>query len=156
MGGLRYSASRFDCEGKESSVESDIWISVRVMIYLVQLDSLDGFFFDCIGSSCKIGSTSRISDGEVNDLMKLPSLDEEISTDEGRIVEEVDLGFANEFSSGLSFLHIFEDNISNEVMSVRQESSSLRAMQVMTEFLRTDIGLGSRVGGETEKTSTTG
>ena len=81
MGGLRYSASKFDCEGKESSVESDIWISVRVMIYLVQLDSLDGFFFDCIGSSSKIGSTSRISDGEVNDLMKLPSLDEEISTD---------------------------------------------------------------------------
>ena len=67
----------------------------------------------------------------------------------------MDLGFANEFSSGLSLLHIFEHNISNEVMSVRQESSSLRAMQVMTEFLRTDIGLGSRVGGETQKTSTT-
>jgi len=43
MSGLRNSACRFDCEGKESSVESDIWISVRVMIYLVQLDSLDGF-----------------------------------------------------------------------------------------------------------------
>ena len=156
MSGLRNSACRFDCEGKESSVESDIWISVRVMIYLLQFDSLDGFFFDRIGSSSKVGSTSRISDGEVNDFVKLPSLDEEISTNEGRIIEEVNLGFPNEFSSGLSLLHIFEHNISNEVMSVGQESSSLRAMQVMTEFLRTDIGLGSRVRGETEKTSTTG
>ena len=106
MSGLRNSACRFDCEGKESSVESDIWISVRVMIYLLQFDSLDGFFFDRIGSSSKVGSTSRISDGEVNDFVKLPSLDEEISTNEGRIIEEVNLGFPNEFSSGLSLLHI--------------------------------------------------
>ena len=65
---------------KEGAIESDVGISVGVVVDLLQLSSLDGLFFSDSRSSFEVGGTGRIGDLEVDDLMESSSLDEEVST----------------------------------------------------------------------------